>query len=210
MLQIILLEDNLHYRRGLEQIIHDMSGVSLIGSYANAESVLKKIDQLKPDIFIVDINLEGISGIEFIRQAKPLLPDTEFLVCTINDDNTNIFESLKSGATGYMLKESSADEIKNAIIEIAAGGSPMSAYISRRVIASFNNAATAKATPVATENLTEREVEVLNHLARGLQYKEIADRLEISTGTVKKHIRNTYVKLQVQNKVEAINKFRAI
>jgi DNA-binding NarL/FixJ family response regulator len=130
-------------------------------------------------------------------------------VCTINDDNTNIFESLKSGATGYMLKESSADEIRNAITEIAAGGSPMSAYISRRVIASFNTAVAKPVIPAA-ENLTEREIEVLNHLARGLQYKEIADRLEISTGTIKKHIRNTYVKLQVQNKVEAINKFRAI
>ncbi|MFB0497930.1 DNA-binding NarL/FixJ family response regulator [Mucilaginibacter sp. OAE612] len=138
MLQIVLLEDNLHYRRGLEQIIHDMSGVTLIGSYSNAEAVLKKIDQLKPDIFIVDINLEGMSGIEFIRRAKPFVPHAEFLMCTINDDNTNIFESLKSGATGYMLKESSADEIRNAITEIAAGGSPMSAYISRRVIASFN------------------------------------------------------------------------
>jgi len=116
MLQIVLLEDNLHYRRGLEQIIHDMSGVTLIGSYSNAEAVLKKIDLLKPDIFIVDINLEGMSGIEFIRRAKPFVPDAEFLMCTINDDNTNIFESLKSGATGYMLKESSADEIRNAII----------------------------------------------------------------------------------------------
>jgi len=209
MLQIVLLEDNLHYRRGLEQIIHDMSGVTLIGSYSNAEAVLKKIDLLKPDIFIVDINLEGMSGIEFIRRAKPFVPDAEFLMCTINDDNTNIFESLKSGATGYMLKESSADEIRNAITEIAAGGSPMSAYISRRVIASFNTDADKPPAP-ATENLTEREVEVLNLLARGLQYKEIADRLDISTGTVKKHIRNTYIKLQVQNKVEAINKFRAI
>ncbi|QEM05440.1 response regulator transcription factor [Mucilaginibacter rubeus] len=209
MLQIILLEDNLHYRRGLEQIIHDMSGVTLIGSYPNAEAVLKKIDLLKPDIFIVDINLEGMSGIEFIRRAKPFVPDAEFLMCTINDDNTNIFESLKSGATGYMLKESSADEIRNAIIEIAAGGSPMSAYISRRVIASFNADADKPPAPAA-ESLTDREVEVLNHLARGLQYKEIADRLDISTGTVKKHIRNTYIKLQVQNKVEAINKFRAI
>lgn len=209
MLQIVLLEDNLHYRRGLEQIIHDMSGVTLIGSYTNAEVVLKKIDQLNPDIFIVDINLEGMSGIEFIRRARPFVPDAEFLMCTINDDNTNIFESLKSGATGYMLKESSADEIRNAITEIAAGGSPMSAYISRRVIASFNTNADKPPAP-ATENLTEREVEVLNLLARGLQYKEIADRLDISTGTVKKHIRNTYIKLQVQNKVEAINKFRAI
>ncbi|XHR93096.1 LuxR C-terminal-related transcriptional regulator [Mucilaginibacter sp. UC70_90] len=209
MLQIVLLEDNLHYRRGLEQIIHDMSGVTLIGSYTNAEAVLKKIDLLKPDIFIVDINLEGMSGIEFIRRAKPFVPDAEFLMCTINDDNTNIFESLKSGATGYMLKESSADEIRNAITEIAAGGSPMSAYISRRVIASFNADADKPPAPAA-ESLTEREVEVLNHLARGLQYKEIADRLDISTGTVKKHIRNTYIKLQVQNKVEAINKFRAI
>jgi DNA-binding NarL/FixJ family response regulator len=208
MLQIILLEDNLHYRRGLEQIINDMGGVSLMGSYTNAETVLKKINELKPDIFIVDINLEGMSGIEFIKRAKPLLPNTEFMVCTINDDNTNIFESLKSGATGYVLKESSAIEIRNAITEIAAGGSPMSAYISRKVIASFN-AAQPKPT-TATENLTEREVEVLNHLARGLQYKEIADRLDITTGTVKKHIRNTYTKLQVQNKVEAINKFRAI
>ena len=209
MLQIVLLEDNLHYRRGLEQIIHDMSGVTLIGSYSNAEAVLKKIHLLKPDIFIVDINLEGMSGIEFIRRAKPFVPDAEFLMCTINDDNTNIFESLKSGATGYMLKESSADEIRNAITEIAAGGSPMSAYISRRVIASFNADADKPPAPAA-ESLTEREVEVLNHLARGLQYKEIADRLDISTGTVKKHIRNTYIKLQVQNKVEAINKFRAI
>jgi DNA-binding NarL/FixJ family response regulator len=107
-----------------------------------------------------------------------------------------------------MLKESSADEIRNAITEIAAGGSPMSAYISRRVIASFNADADKPPAPAA-ESLTEREVEVLNHLARGLQYKEIADRLDISTGTVKKHIRNTYIKLQVQNKVEAINKFRA-
>lgn len=209
MLQIALIEDNLHFRRGLEQIIHDMGGVSLMGSYTNAESALKKINQLKPDVFIVDINLEGMSGIEFIRRAKPLLPNTEFLMCTINDDNTNIFESLKSGATGYMLKESSAEEIRNAITEIAAGGSPMSAYISRRVIASFNDTAAAKPTNAATESLTEREVEVLNYLARGLQYKEIADRLEITTGTVKKHIRNTYVKLQVQNKVEAINKFRS-
>jgi DNA-binding NarL/FixJ family response regulator len=208
MLQIILLEDNLHYRRGLEQIINDMSGVSLMGSYTNAEVVLKKINELKPDIFIVDINLEGMSGIEFIKRTKPLLPNTEFMVCTINDDNTNIFESLKSGATGYVLKESSAIEIRNAITEIAAGGSPMSAYISRKVIASFNAAPPKPA--AATENLTEREVEVLNHLARGLQYKEIADRLDITTGTVKKHIRNTYTKLQVQNKVEAINKFRAI
>ncbi|MEO3407690.1 response regulator transcription factor [Mucilaginibacter sp. CAU 1740] len=209
MLQIVLIEDNLHFRRGLEQIIHDMSGVSLMGSYSNAEAVLKKIGQLKPDIFIVDINLDGMTGIEFIRRAKPQVPGTEFLVCTINDDNTNIFESLKSGATGYMLKESSADEIKNAINEIAAGGSPMSAYISRRVIASFNNTAEAKPASPAAENLTEREIEVLNYLARGLQYKEIADKLQITTGTIKKHIRNTYVKLQVQNKVEAINKFRA-
>jgi DNA-binding NarL/FixJ family response regulator len=208
MLEIILLEDNLHYRRGLEQIINDMTGVSLMGSYTNAETVLKKINELKPDIFIVDINLEGMSGIEFIKRAKPLLPDTEFMMCTVNDDNTNIFESLKSGATGYVLKESSAGEIRNAITEIAAGGSPMSAYISRKVIASFNDARPKQAT--ATENLTEREIEVLNHLARGLQYKEIADKLDISTGTVKKHIRNTYTKLQVQNKVEAINKFRAI
>jgi DNA-binding NarL/FixJ family response regulator len=209
MLQIALIEDNLHFRRGLEQIIHDMSGVSLVGSYSNAEAALKKISQLKPDVFIVDINLEGMTGIEFIRRAKPLLANTEFLMCTINDDNTNIFESLKSGATGYMLKESSADEIKSAITEIAAGGSPMSAYISRRVIASFNNTAMAQPTSAATENLTEREIEVLHYLARGLQYKEIADHLAITTGTVKKHIRNTYIKLQVQNKVEAINKFRA-
>lgn len=209
MLQIALIEDNLHFRRGLEQIIHDMSGVSLVGSYSSAETALKKINQLRPDVFIVDINLEGMTGIEFIRRAKPLLSTTEFLMCTINDDNTNIFESLKSGATGYMLKESSADEIKSAITEIAAGGSPMSAYISRRVIASFNNTAMAQPTSAATENLTEREIEVLHYLARGLQYKEIADHLAITTGTVKKHIRNTYIKLQVQNKVEAINKFRA-
>jgi DNA-binding NarL/FixJ family response regulator len=209
MLQIALIEDNLHFRRGLEQIIHDMSGVNLMGSYSSAETALKKISQLKPDVFIVDINLEGMTGIEFIRRAKPALPNTEFLMCTINDDNTNIFESLKSGATGYMLKESSADEIKNAITEIAAGGSPMSAYISRRVIASFNDTAAAQPTSAATENLTEREIEVLHYLARGLQYKEIADHLAITTGTIKKHIRNTYIKLQVQNKVEAINKFRA-
>lgn len=185
-----------------------MSGVSLMGSYANAETALKKISQLKPDIFIVDINLEGMSGIEFVQRAKPLMPGTEFLMCSLNDDNTRIFESLKNGATGYMLKESSAQEIRNSIIEIAAGGSPMSAYISRRVITSFNNTAAIELT--TTKSLTELEVDVLNYLARGLQYKEVADRLEITIGTIKKHIRNIYIKLQLHYNVEAINKYQAV
>jgi DNA-binding NarL/FixJ family response regulator len=206
MISIAILEDNYHFRRGLEKIIEGMGNARLLASFQDAEDAISRIPEIAPDVFIVDINLQGLSGIDFLKRAKPILPKTEFMVCTIHDDNSTILDSLRNGATGYLLKDSSADEVKEAILEIKAGGSPMSAYISRKVIALFSKLPIEPTSP--SYNLTAREDEVLSLLSTGLLYKEIADRLNISTGTIKKHIRNIYEKLQVQNKVEAVNKFR--
>jgi DNA-binding NarL/FixJ family response regulator len=206
MISIAILEDNHHFRKGLEKIIESMDNTRLLASFRDAEEAISRIPEIAPDVFIVDINLQGLSGIDFLKRAKPILSKTEFMVCTIHDDNSTILDSLRNGATGYLLKDSSANEVKEAILEIKAGGSPMSAYISRKVIALFSKLPIEQASP--SYNLTAREGEVLSLLSTGLLYKEIADRLNISTGTIKKHIRNIYEKLQVQNKVEAVNKFR--
>ncbi|OOQ62216.1 response regulator [Mucilaginibacter pedocola] len=209
MLRIALVEDNIYFRQGLEKIIAAMPEATLEASFRNAEAALADIGKINPDVFIVDINLGGLTGIEFIRQAKGILKTTEFLICTIHDDNPTIIDALKSGATGYLLKESTAEEMRAAITEIKGGGSPMSPYISRKVISLFNQSQ-PPAAGATDYRLSRREKEILDLLAQGLIYKEIAEKLFVAEGTIKKHFRNIYEKLQVQNKVEALNKYRGI
>lgn len=156
------------------------------------------------DVVLMDIGLPQLSGIQVIQKLKPLRPETQYVAFTIFDDDSNVFDALRAGATGYVLKSSPASEILNAILEVEAGASPMSSSISRRVINHF-----ARTHVEADElPLTPRETEILELLAEGLRYKEIADQLFISLDTVRTHIRNIYLKLEVSNKTEAINRFR--
>jgi DNA-binding NarL/FixJ family response regulator len=207
MIKVSIVEDNDHFRNALETIVNHEKDITLVGSYSSAEKALSALEQSPPDIAIIDISLPGMRGTELIVRLKDKMRLTQFMVCTIHDDDDTIFEALKSGASGYILKDPvTAIEIVKAIHDLYNGGSPMSPFIARKVIGTFQKPATKGANSL----LSQREKEVLELVAQGLLYKEIAIRLTISAETVKKHLKNIYQKLHVQNKVEALNKFRLL
>src|SRR6185503_3931531 len=184
MIRVSIIEDNDQFRKALETIIDQIKDTTLVGSYTSAEKAMIGLLQSPPDIAIVDISLPGIRGTDLIVRMKEKIRNTQFMVCTIHDDNDTIFEALKSGASGYILKDTvTSKEIAEAIRDLYNGGSPMSPYIARKVIGSFQK-------PVindANSLLSQREKEVLALAAQGLLYKEIALRLDISAETVRKH-----------------------
>ncbi|MFI5133255.1 MAG: response regulator [Chitinophagales bacterium] len=207
MITVSIIEDNDQFRNALEAIIASQDELALVGSYASAEKAINAIIENPPDIVITDITLPGMRGTELIVRVKDKMPKTQFMVCSIHDDDDSIFEALKSGASGYILKDPvTTEDIVKAIHELYNGGSPMSPFIARKVIYSFQK-------PIINDTnslLSPREKEVLELLAKGMLYKEIAERLGVGTETVKKHLKNIYQKLHVQNKIEAINKFRLL
>jgi two-component system, NarL family, response regulator LiaR len=207
MITVSVIEDNDQFRSALETIIKSQNELTLIGSYASAEKAMNELVNNPPDIVISDISLPGMRGTELIVRLKDKMPRTQFMVCSIHDDNDTIFEALKCGASGYILKDPvTAEEIIKAIHDLYNGGSPMSPFIARKVIGSFQK-------PVVNDEnstLSIREKEVLELLSKGLLYKEIAERMGITHETVKKHLKNIYQKLHVQNKIEALNKFRLL
>lgn len=200
---VSIVEDSPSYQQALKRIIEESEEFVLGPVYGSAEEALRMQHQ-PPDIAVVDIQLPGMNGIELIRTLKPMLSSTQFLICSIHNDDEKIVQALQNGAVGYILKDSSVGKIRESLLEITRGGAPMSLYIARRVISYFQKP------KVACESalLSDREREVLHLLSKGLQYKEIASHLHISYETVKKHLKNIYHKLHVQNKVEALNKFK--
>lgn len=207
MITVSIVEDNEQFRKGLEAIIGNEPDFSLAASYPDAEKALQDLPDNPPDIVIADISLPGMRGTELIVRLKDKLPQTQFMVCSIHDDNDTIFEALKCGASGYILKDPvTAAEIIKAIRDLYNGGSPMSPFIARKVISSFQKPLINDAGSL----LSQREKEVLELLSKGLLYKEIAQELGVGTETVKKHLKNIYQKLHVQNKIEALNKFKLL
>lgn len=207
MITVSVVEDNDQFRNALEAIIQAQDDFALAGSYESAEKALNGLIENPPDIVITDISLPGMRGTELVVHLKDKMQQTQFMVCSIHDDNDTIFEALKCGASGYILKDPvTAAEIVKAIRDLYNGGSPMSPYIARKVIGSFQKSTTHNEQAL----LSIREKEVLELLAKGLLYKEIADKLGVTHETVKKHLKNIYQKLHVQNKIEALNKFRQL
>ena len=207
MITVSVVEDNDQFRNALEAIIKEQDDFALAGSYDSAEKALYGLVESPPDIVIADISLPGMRGTELIIHLKDKMQQTQFMVCSIHDDNDTIFEALKCGASGYILKDPvTAAEIIKAIRDLYNGGSPMSPYIARKVIGSFQRSSAQDESTL----LSTREKEVLELLAKGLLYKEIAEKLGVTHETVKKHLKNIYQKLHVQNKIEALNKFRLL
>jgi len=202
-IKVIIVEDDREMREGLESIVHSHPVLECIATCPSGEEALDIIPDHIPDIVLMDIHLPGISGIECIRKLQPLLSSTQFMMCTVFEDNENVFDSLCAGASGYLLKNSPPSKITNAIVDLYHGGSPMSSTIARKVIQTFQPTIQPNAD---IENLTKREREMLDLLAKGYRYKEIADRLCISFETVRTHIHNIYEKLHVQSRTEALNK----
>lgn len=216
-ISVCIVDDNKDIRSALEQIIMMAEGYTLAGSFADAEEALQKIPQVMPNVVLMDINLgDGESGIDCVRQLKPLYPEILFMMCTVYEEDEKIFEALTAGANGYILKKTAPGKLLDALRELYEGGAPMSSQIARKVVNAFQVRAAAAAVtdPVGTSAagksisiLSNRENEILELLAKGMLYKEIAGRLFISQETVRKHVYHIYEKLHVNNRVEAINKF---
>ncbi|WEK37659.1 MAG: response regulator transcription factor [Candidatus Pseudobacter hemicellulosilyticus] len=208
---ICIVDDNKDIRSALEQIILMSEGYRLIGSFSNAEEAQEQIPLLKPDIVLMDINLgEGENGIDCVRHLKAEHKDILFMMCTVYEDDEKIFEALTAGASGYILKKTAPHKLLEAIRELQEGGAPMSSQIARKVVAAFQNkqaGQTANINAASLSTLSNREKEILELLAKGMLYKEIAAALFISQETVRKHVYHIYEKLHVNNRVEAINKF---
>ena len=203
-ISVSIVEDSDKFRETMARVLNRSEGFRCISQYPNAEDALKALPEDKPEVVLMDINLPGINGVECVRQLKVLMPTIQVMMLTVYEDTENIFNALAAGATGYMLKRTSRDELLEAIKEVHRGGSPMTTHIARKVVLSFQRAAPA-ASP--TENLSPREQEVLDCLAKGFLYKEIAEKLSISYETVHTYIRRIYEKLQVRTRTEAVAKF---
>jgi DNA-binding NarL/FixJ family response regulator len=200
---LAIVEDLDEVRDGLKNFIGLSSDFKVLDTFKTAEEALYDIPRLKPDIVIMDISLPGMNGIECIKLVREKCPATQFMMFTVYENDDKVFEALKAGASGYLLKNTGLVQLIEALKELYNGGSPMSANIARKLV-SFFRANEKENQPV--EILSARENEILQLLAKGLLYKEIADQLGISTNTVRQHIHKIYDKLHVQNRTEAINK----
>jgi DNA-binding NarL/FixJ family response regulator len=201
---VSIVEDNEQLRNTLARVINRADGFRAVSHYGSAEAALEGLPKDKPEVVLMDINLPGINGVECVRRLKQVMPQILVVMLTVYEDTDNIFNALAAGAAGYLLKRTKSAELLEALHEVHRGGSPMTTHIARKVTESF-----LKTGPSAspTENLSEREQEVLDCLSKGFLYKEIAEQLGISYETVHTYIRRIYEKLQVRTRTEAVAKF---
>lgn len=204
---VSIVEDDAPARGILTEWISGAAGFKCVGVHANAETALAALPQEKPYVVLMDINMPGMSGIECVRRLKPQMMDTQFMMLTVYEDPDHIFKALSSGASGYLLKRTPRAELFAVVKDVHAGGSPMSSNIARKIVQSFQRFNTA---PTQTEDLSPREREVLELLARGYLYKEIAEALHISVPPVNTHIRRIYEKLHVRSRSQAVARFTHI
>jgi DNA-binding NarL/FixJ family response regulator len=203
-ISVSIVEDNDKLRETLARLLDRSDGFRCLSQYPNAEEALKDLPQIRPNVVLMDINLPGMDGVECVRQLKAKMPDAQFVMLTVYEDNNRLFKSLMAGASGYLLKRTPPAKLLDAIREAHAGGSPMTPQIARRVVQHFRQVSQPQE---QLPRLTPRETDVLNQLAQGFRYKEITDNLGISAGTLHSYIRNVYEKLHVHSRTEAVVKY---
>jgi DNA-binding NarL/FixJ family response regulator len=198
---VSIVEDDAEVRAALASLIDSSPGYACVSQHPTAESALREIPRIAPNVTLMDINLPGLNGIECVRQLKPMAPKTQTIMLTVYQNTEHIFNALAAGATGYMLKQTPPAELLAAITGVHEGGSPMSSHIARKIVQSFQ-----RPTSIAPEaqQLSQREAQVLDLLAKGYLYKEIADNLKLTYATVHTHIRHIYEKLHVRSRTEAV------
>ena len=201
---VAIVEDDVPAREILAGWIRDADGFRLVGEFDDAETAIARLPQEKPSVVLFDINLPGMTGIECVRRLKPKLPETQFVMVTVYEDANHIFNALSAGASGYLLKQMRRNELLDALKDVHAGGSPMSSQIARKVVQNFYRNETPRGDAGGTVELSGREREVLELLARGYLYKEIAEMLKISVQTVNTYIRRIYEKLHVRSRAQAV------
>ena len=203
-IKVSIVDDNDEIREGLSVLISGSAGFQCVATYPTAENALKYLPAHKPDVVLMDIQLPGMSGIECVRDLKKLLPDLQIMMLTVYEDDDNVFKSILAGASGYVLKKTPPSELLEAISDLHNGGSPMSDRIARKVVQAFQQMGKSSR---KTENLTQRESEILSYVAKGFQDKEIAEKFFLSSETVRTHLRNIYKKLHVRSRTEATLKY---
>ncbi len=202
-ISVSIVEDDARVRASLAKLIDSTPGFRCVSNHSSAEDALREIPKFKPNVVLMDINLPGANGVECVRQLKPQMSATQVIMLTVYQNTEHIFNALAAGATGYMLKQTPPAELLAAIKDVNAGGSPMSGHIARKIVQSFQQ--TAPSSPEA-QSLSPREAEVLNLLAKGFLYKEIAESMKVTYATVHTHIRHIYEKLHVRSRTEAVAK----
>src|SRR5215469_6992120 len=202
-ISVSIVEDDTKVRESLARLIDGSKGYRCVSEHASGESALQEIPKIKPHVILMDINLTGISGVECAGRLKPLLPSTQIIMLTVYQNTEHIFNALAAGATGYMLKQTRPDELLVAIRDVYEGGSPMSSHIARKIVQSFQQRAQKED---ETQSLSPREAQVIELLAKGYLYKEVADTMGVSYATIHTHIRHIYEKLQVRSRTEAVVK----
>ena len=203
-IKVAIVDDDEGIRAGLAALIRRAPNFKLTGDYANAETALKEIPRHLPDVVLMDINLPGMKGVECVRQLKATMPAVQFLMLTVYEDSDSLFNSLKAGASGYLLKRTASARLLEAIRDVHSGGSPMTPQLARRVVQFFSKPAEGDS---SLAGLTPGEREFLDQLAQGYAYKEIADRMKISIDTVRSYVRTVYEKLHVHSRTEAVVKY---
>ncbi len=203
-IRVAIVEDDRRVRENLALLIGAAPGFSCVASCASAEEAWQRLPAAAPEVVLMDIHLPGKSGIACVARLKLLLPQTQVIMLTIAEDGEQVFDSMKAGATGYLVKHVSPQEILDAVADVHAGGAPMSSHIARKVVTAFRESATAQNPEVG---LSPREEEVLRLLAKGHRSKEIADELGVGIGTVNTYVRHIYEKLHVRSRAEAVARF---
>jgi DNA-binding NarL/FixJ family response regulator len=203
MIRIAIVEDNKILRQSLEQLFNKTGTFQCVCSLGNLQNVVSEFNKTHPEIVLMDIGLPDISGIEGVRTIKSSFPDIQVLMFTVFEDEEKIFEAIRAGASGYLLKKTPSEDIVEAVKQLHEGGAPMSPSIARKVLGSFHGQAGNMMDPY---NLTSREKDVLNSLSDGLSYKKIADKYFVSISTVRTHICSIYQKLHVHSRAQAVAK----
>src|SRR5512133_3886788 len=199
--RVAIVEDDSGLRNQLESILKAAPGLCCVGTYGSAEKALEGLVAVQPDVILMDINLPGMSGIDCVARLRKDLPSAHVIMLTVYEDSDRIFQALQKGADGYLVKSSPTDVLLRAIEDVHEGGAPMSSHIARKVVRQFRQAEPSRDEAV---NLAPREREVLDLLASGFVYKEIAEQLGIGTETVKAYVKNICRKLHVRNRLEAV------
>ncbi|HXS69337.1 MAG TPA: response regulator transcription factor [Candidatus Polarisedimenticolia bacterium] len=202
-IRVSIVDDEIDLRENIAGYVDAAKGFRCISVHGSAEEALTRLPQEKPDVILMDINLGGMSGIECVRRLKPQMRETQMVMLTVFEDTEKIFSALSAGASGYLLKRMPPEKLLEAIREVHEGGSPMSAPIARKVVQLLQS----HRPPDETAELSPREREVLNGLAEGQAYKQIADKLNVSIHTVRNYIRRIYEKLHVRSSAEAVAKY---